>query len=300
MANSGLIADIRSFVRTCSLDQSPKRGVYATGIDGFYVLCNHAPTTLEATLYEPVTCLILQGRKEIWLGDHHASFGPGESLIVSHHLPVVSRITDANDQQPYIALVLSVDMTIVRNLYEEVGLAEFEAVQARALDGGATDANLLQAMGRLFDLVNQPMEAKVLAPLLRREIHFRLLLARHGGMLRQLLFNESAASRIAKAIGRIRQSFRTSISVPELARSAGMSASSFHQHFRSLTATTPLQYQKNLRLIEARRLLIDGTRSVSNVAFEVGYESPTQFSREYSRKFGASPRKDLAELRLER
>lgn len=300
MPDSDLIAEIRHHVRTCAPDQSPKQGVYATGIEGFSALCNYGPTTLEATLYEPVTCLILQGRKETWLGDRHASFGPGDSLIVSHHLPVVSRITEASDQHPYIALVLSVDMTIVRNLYEDVGIAEFDAAQARALASGETDADLLQAMGRLFGLVNQPLEATVMVPLLRREIHFRLLLARHGGMLRQLLLNESAASRIAKAIGRIRQSFRAPISVPDLARTAGMSPSSFHEHFRSLTATTPLQYQKNLRLIEARRLLIAGTRSVANVAFEVGYESPTQFSREYSRKFGASPRKDLAGLGMGR
>lgn len=136
-----------------------------------------------------------------------------------------------------------------------------------------------------------------MAPLIRREIHFRLLLARHGAMLRQLVRQESAASRISKAIGKIRQDFKTQIAVSELARTAGMSVSSFHEHFRTLTATTPLQYQKDLRLIEARQLLIDGTRSVSNVAFEVGYESPTQFSREYSRKFGVSPRRDLAGLR---
>ena len=137
-----------------------------------------------------------------------------------------------------------------------------------------------------------------MAPLIRREIHFRLLRASHGAMLRQLLRHESAASRIAKAINRIRQEFKTQISVSDLAHIAGMSASTFHEHFKNLTATSPLQYQKNLRLIEARRLLMDGTQSISSVAFDVGYESPTQFSREYSRKFGASPRKDIAEVQL--
>lgn len=300
MANGDLIADIQSYARACGPVQSPKQGVHGTEIEGLYALCNHEPTSLEATLYEPVTCLILQGRKETWLGDRRASFGPGDSLIVSHHLPVVSRIVEASNQCPYIALVLTVDMSIVRSLYEEVGATEIDAAQGRALDGGATDTDLVQAMGRLFDLINRPLEAKVMTPLIRREIHFRLLLARHGGMLRQLLRHESAASRITKAIGRIRQDFRTQISVPDLARTAGMSPSSFHEHFRTLTATTPLQYQKDLRLIEARGLLIDGTRSVSDVAFEVGYESPTQFSREYSRKFGVSPRKDLAGLRMVR
>jgi AraC-like DNA-binding protein len=131
-------------------------------------------------------------------------------------------------------------------------------------------------------------------PLIRKELHFRLLLAPHGAMLRQLVSHDSHASCIARAIERIRESFRAPLAVPELAQAAGMSPSSFHKHFKTITETTPLQYQKDLRLLEARRLLQEGHHSVSETAFEVGYESPTQFSREYARKFGASPRNDIA------
>ena len=267
---------------------------YATGLDGLSILRSRKPTMLEATLYNPLLCLILQGRKETHVGARQVSFTAGESLIVSHQLPVISRVTEATEMKPYVALVLEIGMDIVRSLYDEISEIEVEEEQARAFNVGKTDEALIDAVGRLVDLIDRPFEAKVMLPLILREIHFRLLLARHGGMLRQLLRRGSHADRIAKAIARIKQGYTTSLTVAELASVAGLSPSSFHEHFKALTATTPLQYQKELRLLEARRLLMNGTYSVSSVAFEVGYESPTQFSREYSRKFGNSPSKDLA------
>ncbi|NEO88346.1 MAG: AraC family transcriptional regulator [Spirulina sp. SIO3F2] len=268
--------------------------LYATGLAGLTILRSCQPTALEAVLYQPLFCLILQGAKETHLGMRRISFAAGESLIVSHQLPVTSRITEATESIPYVALVLELDMGIVRSLYEEVSEVEVEQEQARALNVGKTDKALLSAMGRLVDLIERPIEAKVILPLVQREIHFRLLLAQHGSMLRQLLRRGSHADRIAKAIARIRQNYANPITVAELAKVAGLSPSSFHEHFKVLTATTPLQYQKELRLLEARQFLMDGTHNVSSAAFEVGYESPTQFSREYSRKFGNSPRQDLA------
>lgn len=294
MIDSNLIYSVRNFLAN---SDSPSL-VRQTGIQGLAALCATKTTELEAVLYEPVVCLILQGRKETWLGERYVSLAPGDSLIVSHHLPVVSRIVEATKDVPYVALILSIDMSIIRSLYVEVSEAELESTHANSLGAGAKDDDLVQAMSRLFELVHRPVEAKVITPLLRREIHFRLLIAKHGAMLRQLLHRESAASRVALAITKIRQDYKSAISVPVLASTAGMSVSSFHEHFKSTTATTPLQYQKDLRLMEARRLLVDGIQSVSSAAFEVGYESPTQFSREYSRKFGASPRKDLAADRM--
>ena len=267
---------------------------YATGLDGLSILRSRKPTMLEATLYNPLLCLILQGRKETHVGARQVSFTAGESLIVSHQLPVISRVTEATEMKPYVALVLELDMDIVRSLYDEISEIEIEEEQARAFNVGKTDEALMDAMGRFIDLIDRPFEAKVMLPLVLREIHFRLLLARHGGMLRQLLRRGSHADRIAKAITRIKEDYATSLTVAELASIAGLSPSSFHEHFKALTATTPLQYQKELRLLKARHLLMNGTHSVSSAAFEVGYESSTQFSREYSRKFGYSPRKDLA------
>lgn len=289
MMDKDLIRSIEDFVGNTANSHAVRRA----GIGGLTALCARKPTRLEATIYDPVVCLILQGSKETWLGDKCVSLAAGDSLIVSHHLPVVSRIVEASSETPYVALVLSVDMGIIRNLYDEVGEAELERTRADTLSAGTADKDFVEAMTRLFNLTGRPSEAKVMEPLIRREIHFRLLIARHGAMLRKLLNHDSSASRVARAINRLRQDYKAPISVPELARTAGMSTSSFHEHFKLTTSTTPLQYQKDLRLIEARRLLADGSSTISNVAFEVGYESPTQFSREYSRKFGMSPREHM-------
>ncbi|MCR9137762.1 MAG: AraC family transcriptional regulator [Alphaproteobacteria bacterium] len=289
MSNRNLIERICSFVdrQSNGSDYSP------TEIAGFSVLRSRAPSDFEAVVYNPLLCLILQGEKETYFGARPVSFAAGQSLIVSHDLPIVSRVTQASDQTPYVAVVLELDMTVIRSLFDEIGEAEFEDRQIKALDIGETDAALMDAVDRLFGLVEKPFEAKVMAPLIKREIHFRLLLAQHGATLRQLLSRESHASRIAKAIQQIRRGYTTPLAISELAGAAGMSPSSFHQHFKTLTETTPLQYQKDLRLMEARRLLRDRQLSVSSTAFEVGYESPTQFSREYSRKFGVPPRAEL-------
>ena len=293
MQNQDLIARVCAYADRHADSQEVDMESYATGLAGLTILRSRKPTALEAVLYNPLLCLILQGRKETHLGMRRVSFSAGESLIVSHQLPVISRVIEATEMTPYVALVLELDLGIVRSLYDEVSEVEIEEEQARALNVGKTDEALIDAMGRLVDLLDRPLEAKVMLPLVLREIHFRLLLARHGGMLRQLLRRGSHADRIAKAIAHIKQNYATPLTVAELASVAGLSPSSFHEHFKALTATTPLQYQKELRLLEARRLLMNGTHSVSSAAFEVGYESPTQFSREYSRKFGNSPRKDL-------
>ncbi|ESA33162.1 family transcriptional regulator [Leptolyngbya sp. Heron Island J] len=294
MQNQDLIAHVCAYADRHAACQQADMELYSTDLAGLTILRSRKPTALEAVLYNPLFCLILQGRKETHLGMRRVSFTAGESLIVSHQLPVISRVTEATEMKPYVAIVLELDMGIVRSLYDEVSEVEIEEEHAWALNVGKTDGALLDAMGRLVDLIDRPFEAKVILPLVLREIHFRLLLAQHGGILRQLLRRGSQADRIAKVIARIKQDYSNPLTVAELASVAGLSPSSFHEHFKALTATTPLQYQKELRLLEARRLLMNGTHSVSTAAFEVGYESPTQFSREYSRKFGNSPRKDLA------
>lgn len=296
MQNSTLIARVCDYADHLHDDQTAHHTnteFYPTDLSGLTILRSFQPTPIEAILYNPLLCLILQGSKETHVGVHRMSFTAGESLIVSHHLPVISQVTEASKQAPYLALVLELDMGIVHSLYDEVSITDINEAYTRALHVGQTDAALLNAIERLFDLVNRPLEAKVLCPLVLREIHFHLLLAQHGGMLRQLLRRGTHADRLANAIAHIRQNYATPLTVAELASVAGLSRSSFHEHFKALTATTPLQYQKDLRLLAARRLLIEGTHSVSRAAFEVGYESATQFSREYSRKFGHSPSQDL-------
>lgn len=257
---------------------------------GLRLLRQDSPSSFEASLYEPVLCLILQGRKQISIGERTLSFGSGECLLVSHDLPVCSRIT----RTPYLALVLEVDVAIIRKLYDEVAETVLDSKHARAAETHRADPGLLDALRRYLALADSPADAKVLGPLISKEIHYRLLVAPLGGMLRRLIRHDSKASAITRAIGYIRGNLCSPIVIPNLARRVGMSTSSFHKHFKTITSTTPLQYQKELRLLEARRLLKTGGASVTTAAFDVGYESPSQFSREYARKFGISPSQDLA------
>lgn len=257
---------------------------------GLLLLRQHLPSAFEASLYEPVMCLILQGGKEVSIGDHALSFGPGECLLVSHDLPVRSRITRA----PYLALILQVDVGMVRGLHDEVAEDALDVQRARAAETHRVDPALLDALRRYLALADSATDARVLGPLVRQELHYRLLTAPFGGMLRNLIRQDSTASAVGRAIARMRRDIRTPIAIPELAREVGMSASSFHRYFKAVTSTTPLQYQKELRLLEARRLLRTAGASVSAAAYDVGYESPNQFSREYARKFGVPPSQDVA------
>jgi len=262
-------------------------------VDGMSIFRQTSCTTFEAMLYQPVACLILQGSKESVIGDRTVTYGTGDSLVVSHDVPVVARVTEASTAKPYLAVILELDLGIIRSLDDEIGSILPEGAVALSLAVSASDEALIDAFGRCIALADRPVEATALAPLIIREIHFRLLMAPHGAMLRRLRWRDSHASRVQTAVVHIRQNYKSVLAVADLAKLAGMSTSSFHEHFKSVTATTPLQYQKHLRLMEAKRLLSEGNHPVSTVAYEIGYESLNQFSREYARKFGASPRNDM-------
>jgi AraC-like DNA-binding protein len=262
----------------------------AQPIDGLQILRQNLPSPLEASLYTPVLCLVLQGEKQVTIGEQTLSFGPGECLLVSHDLPVCSSITKA----PYLALVFNINITTIRDLYDKVTESGLDSERAGAAQTHQASPVLLDTLRRYLALADSPTDAKVLGPLTSKEIHYRLLMAPFDGMLRSLIRHDSNASAIARAIGHIRDDIRSPIVIPDLARRVGMSASSFHKHFKAITSTTPLQYQKEIRLLEARRLLTTGGAPVTAVAFDVGYESPSQFSREYARKFGVSPSRDSA------
>lgn len=233
-------------------------------------------------------CLILQGRKEMTFGGRTYRLGAGECALVSHDLPILSRVREV----PYLVVLLRVDVDVLRSLYEDVGELAAQS-EGQALEVHRADAHLLDAACRYLALAESEMDARVLAPMLLKELHYRLLTSPLGHMLRSLLRHDSHASTIARAITLLRRDFRAPMVVEKLARSVGMSVSSFHEHFKNVTSSSPLQYQKSLRLLEARRLLVAGSSNVTTVAFEVGYESATQFSREYARKFGHPPSRDV-------
>lgn len=260
-----------------------------TPLPGLCVVRYPVRTDFEATIYEPVICLILQGRKETTFGGRTYRMGAGECVLVSHDLPVVSRVVEV----PYLALLLDVELDTLRGLYDELGASPRDGGESCALEVHAATSRLLDALGRYLALTESPTDARVLGPMISKEIHYRLLMDPVGGMLRSLIRYDSPSALVSRAITVIRRDFRSSIVVAELAREVGMSVSSFHRHFKAVTSLSPLQYQKELRLLEARRLLSAGAGAVSTTAFEVGYESLSQFSREYSRKFGRSPNRDL-------
>ena len=270
----------------------PENSGRAANLPGLTLYRRTAVSDIEATIYDPVICLILQGSKVTSTEDQSVELRPGDALLVSHALPVTSRITRASRTEPYLALILSLDQTLVRGLYDQLADAPRPAAPARPLTAGPADPAWLAPLTRYVELAADPRDARVLGPATLREIHYRLLLSPLGGMLRQLVVADSHASRVARAIHTLRSDFRARLSVPDLARTAGMSASSFHEHFKTVTGTTPLQYQKDLRLITARSLLTAQGQSVSETAFAVGYESPTHFSRDYTRKFGLPPSRD--------
>lgn len=259
----------------------------------FLVFKENAPTELNATIYEPVLCLILQGEKEIIVGERRFTFRAGQMLIVSHDMPVVSKITEASDAKPYVALVLRLNIKMLMDLEYEFPEIPLDLVQAKSLEVNDATSLVIDSLFRLMDASQDTTDTLVLLPQILREVHFRVLQAPCSGMLRNLIRHNSHASKISKAISLIRDKYSKSLSVADVARSVGMSVSSFHHHFKVITESTPLQYQKNIRLLEAKRLLISEGESVTLTALKVGYESPNQFSREYLRKFGSPPSNDL-------
>jgi AraC-like DNA-binding protein len=286
---SGLLERCDQALR-CAPELNRRTPTFVSPLSGLRLLGHPVRTEFEATLYEPVVCVVLRGRKETTFGEHTFDVGAGDCLLVSHDLPVVSRIVEA----PYLALLVDVNLDTLRSLYDELGSAALDKTEARALEVHAAPSPLLDALGRYVAVAESSMDAKVLGPMLAKEVHYRLLTAPFGGMLRSLIRYDSSASAVANAIAQIRQRFRESLVVADLARDIGMSVSAFHRQFKAVTASSPLQYQKDLRLLEARRMLSMGTVSVSTAAYDVGYESPNQFSREYARKFGRSPKNDVA------
>lgn len=282
------ISDVYKFIGQRSTGQ----GLYFCDLPHIVVVHDHTSLKLQKQIYRPIFCLVLQGTKEVLLGERRVVMRAGDALIVSHDLPVTTQVLEATCEQPYIAVVIELDMALVRSLYDEVSGAVPTHSPVNSVAVGQADDGLIDAMHRLLTLHADLLQAKVLEPLIRREIHFRLLMTTHGGMLREMLRLDSHAGRIANAIRHIQGRFREPLVVRELASLSGMSASSFHEHFKAVTGSSPLQYQKAIRLIEAQQLLLEGARSVSSVAFDVGYESPNQFSREYARKFGVSPREE--------
>lgn len=273
-------------------------GVHPTAIDPLHLIRCAEPGEKTWGVHKPALCIIVQGGKEVRLADELYSYDPLHYLVVSVTLPVAGCVVRASEHEPYMCVRLDIDPSLIAGLISDADpLAEAEEPPRRGLYLDRIDAPLLDATLRLVRLLGNPRDIPVLAPLALREIFYRLLCGPQGRHLQEIALQGSQSHRVNDAIEWLNRNYVEPLRIDELARRVNLSSSGLHHRFKALTAMSPLQYQKQLRLQEARRLLMAEGLEVSAAGYRVGYESPSQFSREYSRLFGASPVKDMARLR---
>ena len=269
-----------------------RSGIAHTPIPGLIAIHSTTRTELSYQIPRPLACLVLQGSKHVTMGSQSFTFNAGDSLLVTADVPTISQVTRASAAAPYCALALDLSPDMIADLVTEIAVVEADGEAPLRLE--PTDAQLADVALRLMRMLDRPASIPVLKGALIREFHYWLLAGRHGAAIRRLGLPDSQVRRIARAVALLRSHYAERMPVEQLATLAGMSPSSFHQHFRAVTSLTPLQFQKQLRLIEARRLMLAEGKNASNAAHTVGYESVQQFTREYARMFGMPPVREVA------
>jgi AraC-like DNA-binding protein len=275
-------------------------GIHTTAIDGLTLYRLSAPTPPVHGIRTPTFCMVAQGSKEAVLGEEIHLHDPSRYLLVSLDLPVAARIVKASPESPYLGFCLDIEPRQISAMLIEMepqshgSSRPLSGLPERSLTLTPTDAPLLAAVLRLLHLLDTPADVSMLAPLALREILYRLLTGTQGVRLRQIAVTDSLTQRISHAIEWLKHHYAEPLSLKTMAHEVCMSVSSLHHHFKAVTAMSPLQYQKHLRLQEARRLMLSEALDAATAGYRVGYQSPSQFSREYSRLFGAPPRRDLA------
>lgn len=270
-------------------------GIARTPIPGMTAVRATGVGELVYGIQRPLVCLVAQGVKEVTTQGRTLAIGAGDSMLITADVPTVSQITKASPVAPYLSFVLDLDPALIVDLSTEMKAVPVDAGGPVRLQ--PTDGEVAETALRLIRLLDRPASIPVLRAQLIREMHYWLLAGRHGAAIRHLGFPDGHAQRIARAVGVIRSEFTSSLPVERLASVAGMSPSTFHQHFRAVTSLSPLQFQKQLRLIEARRMMLADGAQPSHAAYAVGYESVPQFTREYGRLFGAPPARDTGQAR---
>jgi len=276
---------------------SREDGFFETAIRELILTRSSTETLPHPILYNPALCVVAQGAKRTLLDGNAIAYDEMQALVVTVEMPVRGGITRASKATPYLGLILEFDLSLLREVLEEFDDPPKPASHAPALLIHDIGGPLADSVLRLVNLLDTPAAIPVLAKSAMREIYFWLLSGPHGASISRLVLPDSHTERLSRAIHLLRDDLTRSISIDELAAAAKMSPSSFHQHFKALTSLTPLQYQKQLRLLEARRLMLADAVTATTAAYRVGYESPSQFSREYARMFGAPPRRDVAVMR---
>ncbi|MDE1149151.1 MAG: AraC family transcriptional regulator [Azospirillaceae bacterium] len=295
-------SELKGVLRRYMDAQRPGDGIFGTPIDGLGLLRSSTQSLPHSRIFRASLCLSVQGAKQAMLGDQIFEYGEMQALVVSLELPMSGRVSRASAEIPYMGMVLELDVATLRAVMGQLDrppAAPPTAAGPPSLFVQSCDGALADCMLRLMRLLDTPAAIPVLYPALTREICYWLLTGPNGGAMAALALPTGAAQRIAQAIRLLRDDLARPVRVGDLAQAAHMSASSFHQHFKTLTAMTPLQFQKQLRLLEARRLMVAEAATVAGAAYQVGYESPSQFSREYARLFGAPPKRDAVQLKAD-
>lgn len=273
-------------------------GIHATAVKGIYCIRLSEPNLKLPSVYQPSICVIVQGAKQVLLEDEIYRYAPPQFLAVSVDLPLLGQVIEASPARPYLCLQIEIDPRQIGELIAQSGDASWtRGDTGRGLFVGKLDGTTQEAVLRLARLLETPKDVPMLAPMMLRELHYRLLSGEYGPAIAQMAIAGSNTHKIGQILRRIKTHLAAPMRVEELAAMANMSPSSFHQHFKAVTAMSPLQYQKRLRLTEARQILLSENIDAATTAYRVGYESPSQFSREYARMFGAPPMRDVAEIR---
>ncbi len=266
-------------------------------LKGLRLRHSSVPTETIFSVSDPAFCVIAQGSKEVYLGGHRYRYDPYHYLLATVELPIVSLIIGASKAQPYLGLVLDLDPILVGSVMIDSGYAAPSPTNVKAMNVSPLDTSLLDAVVRLVRLIDTPTEARVLAPLVTREIVYLLLKGNQGDRLRHIAVLGGYTSSIARAVERLRKDFNQPLRIDDIARELGMSVSGFHHHFKAVTAMSPLQFQKQMRLQEARRLMLGEHLDAASAAYRVGYDDASHFNREYKRLFGLPPIRDVERLR---
>lgn len=286
---------------------APEEGLTTTAVPGLELIRANSSVNncIGSTVYDPSLCLIAQGSKTVWLGDREIHYGPLSCMVSAVHLPVLGKVTDASPERPYLGLKIAVEAQEVTDLVLELGegLAGVEPQEcpenACGLSRVQAEKGLVDAVLRLVNLLDSPQDIRILAPLVRREIFYRALVGEIGLHMRKFAVADTQTHRISKVIAVLKDRFTEPLRVRELADMVNMSESSLFHSFKQVTRMSPVQFQKKLRLHEARRLMLSEGMEAATASFRVGYGSPSHFSREYSRMFGVPPRTDVSKLRGE-
>lgn len=294
MIESGMPDEL---VESC-LRSARQEGMRPTTVPALQIVRSDHVLPRVHSVQRPSLCFLVQGAKEVTVGGEVFRYTSTEFLFSSVDLPMTGEIVEASPRKPYLCLVLEIDPSLVFELASASGglRPSHSGLAKKAIFVGASDPTMTDAFSRLLRCLPSPMDAQVLAPSVIREIVYRMLQGPYGNTVREIGIVDSQTQRIAKVIALLKRDYARTLRSEELAQTAGMSASSLHHHFKKITTLSPLQYQKQLRLQEARRLLLGDAASAADVAFRVGYESASQFSREYARLFGLPPRSDAKRL----